>query len=105
MAPAVNRAQPPTSDEVAVHRRLMRFGEAESLATPMWEEPATSVRAIASHLASLWDVPVGYDDGAIDEGDLSAFTLVFEQFHHAVADRRVALEDMPQDLARLRSRQ
>jgi hypothetical protein len=30
---------------------------------------------------------------------------VFEQFHHAIADRRLALEDMPQDLARLRSRQ
>ena len=63
MAPAMNRAQPPTSDEVAVHRRLMRFGEAESLATPMWEEPGTSVRAIASHLASLWDPPAGFDDG------------------------------------------
>jgi TRAP transporter TAXI family solute receptor len=50
----------------------------------------------------LREVLVCYDDGAIDEGDLSAFNLVFEQFHHAVADRRVALEDMPQDLARLR---
>jgi TRAP transporter TAXI family solute receptor len=50
----------------------------------------------------LRDILVCYDDGAIDEGDLSAFNLVFEQFHHAVADRRVALENMPQDLARLR---
>jgi ABC-type nitrate/sulfonate/bicarbonate transport system substrate-binding protein len=32
-----------------------------------------------------------YDDGAIDEGDLSAFGLAFEQFHHAVADRRAML--------------
>jgi hypothetical protein len=53
----------------------------------------------------LREVLVCFDDGAIDEGDLSAFNLVFEQFHHAVADRRLALEDMPQDLARLRSRQ
>jgi TRAP transporter TAXI family solute receptor len=53
----------------------------------------------------LREVLVCFDDGAIDEGDLSAFNLVFEQFHHAVADRRLALEDMPQDMARLRSRQ
>jgi TRAP transporter TAXI family solute receptor len=53
----------------------------------------------------LREVLVCFDDGTIDEGDLSAFNLVFEQFHHAVADRRLALEDMPQDLARLRSRQ
>ena len=32
-----------------------------------------------------------YDDGAIEEGDLSAIGLALEQFHHAVADRRVAL--------------
>jgi TRAP transporter TAXI family solute receptor len=53
----------------------------------------------------LREILVCYDDGAIDEGDLAAFNLVFEQFHHAVADRRTALEDMPQDLARLRGRQ
>jgi TRAP transporter TAXI family solute receptor len=32
-----------------------------------------------------------YDDGAIEEGDLSAFGLVLEQFHRAVIDRRVAI--------------
>ena len=53
----------------------------------------------------LGEILVCYDDGAIEEGDLSAFSLVFEQFHHAVVDRRAALEAMPQDLARLRSRQ
>src|SRR5450755_869625 len=50
----------------------------------------------------LHEILVCYDDGAIDEGDLSTFNLVFEQFHHAIADRRLALENMPQDLARLR---
>jgi hypothetical protein len=50
----------------------------------------------------LHEILVCYYDGAIDDGDLSAFSLVFEQFHHAVADRRVALENIPQDLARLR---
>src|SRR5260370_36512974 len=33
-----------------------------------------------------------YDDGALEEGDLSAFSLAFEQFHHAVVDRRAVLE-------------
>jgi TRAP transporter TAXI family solute receptor len=46
-----------------------------------------------------------YDDGALEEGDLSAFSLAFEQFHHAVADRRVVLGAATPDLARLRSRQ
>src|ERR1700730_1588463 len=32
-----------------------------------------------------------YDDGAIEEGDLPAIGLVLEQFHHAVADRRIAM--------------
>jgi NMT1-like family len=32
-----------------------------------------------------------YDNGAIEQGDLSAYGLVLEQFHHAVADRRAAL--------------
>ena len=54
-------------EEQAVHRRLMRFGDAESLATPMWEQRDTSVRAIAGHLASLWDVPA---TGAGGEGQV-----------------------------------
>jgi hypothetical protein len=29
-----------------------------------------------------------YDDGAIDEGDLTAFELVMTQFHNAIVDRR-----------------
>jgi glucose-6-phosphate dehydrogenase assembly protein OpcA len=41
--------------ELAVHRRLMRFGEAESLATPMWEVRGTTVVAIEAQLAQLWD--------------------------------------------------
>jgi hypothetical protein len=32
-----------------------------------------------------------YDGGAIEEGDLAAYSLVLEQFHHAVADRRAAI--------------
>jgi hypothetical protein len=46
-----------------------------------------------------------YDDGAIEEGDLSAFNLALEQFHRAVADRNAALDDISTDPPRLRSRQ
>src|SRR3954447_26132017 len=36
-----------------------------------------------------------YDDGAIEEDDLSVIGLVLEQFHHAVSDRRIALGAPP----------
>jgi TRAP transporter TAXI family solute receptor len=39
-----------------------------------------------------------YDDGAIEEGDLSAYGLVLEQFHHAVVDRRAAIAASPAGL-------
>ena len=45
-----------------------------------------------------------YDDGAIEEEDLSAFGLVLEQFHHAVADRRAAMGVSAPDLPRMRAR-
>ncbi|MEO6381512.1 MAG: TAXI family TRAP transporter solute-binding subunit [Nitrobacter sp.] len=32
-----------------------------------------------------------YDNGIIEEGGLSAFSLVLEQFHHAVVEQRIAL--------------
>lgn len=32
-----------------------------------------------------------YDDGTVEEGDLSVIALALEQFHHAVADRRAVL--------------
>ena len=50
------------AEEQSLHRRLMRFGEHESLATPMWEARDTTVRAIAGHLASLWTQPARLDD-------------------------------------------
>ena len=36
-----------------------------------------------------------YDDGAIEEGDISAYGLVLEQFHHAVVDRRAVIAASP----------
>jgi TRAP transporter TAXI family solute receptor len=38
-----------------------------------------------------------YDDGAIEEGDLSAFGLALEQFHRAVADRHEVLDQTGSD--------
>lgn len=54
-----------------------------------------------------------FDDGAIDEGDLTAFNLALEQFHRAVADCYSGLdrspslssEPLPSDPLPLRSRQ
>jgi TRAP transporter TAXI family solute receptor len=45
-----------------------------------------------------------YDDGAIEEGDLAAYNLVLEQFHHAVVDRRAAIGATAPDLPRVRAR-
>jgi TRAP transporter TAXI family solute receptor len=44
-----------------------------------------------------------YDDGTIEEGDLSAIGLVLEQFHHAVVDRRMAMGAEAPDLPRMRA--
>ena len=62
---------PSARHEQAVHRRLMRFGESESLVTPMWEARDTSVRAIAGHLGSLWD--------AAEHTDATGVELVTEK--------------------------
>jgi TRAP transporter TAXI family solute receptor len=44
-----------------------------------------------------------YDDGAIEAADLSAYALVLEQFHHAVVDRRLAINEAATKLPRLRA--
>src|SRR6202140_2179225 len=41
-----------------------------------------------------------FDDGAVEEGALTAFSIVLEQFHNAVADRKTLLNSMPQNLQR-----
>ena len=41
-----------------------------------------------------------FDDGAIEEGALTAFSIVLDQFHNAVADRKALLTSMPQNLQR-----
>ena len=54
--------------------------------------------------AILSDTLNCYDDGAIEEGDLSAFGLVLEQFHHAVADRKASISNPASEPARYRVR-
>jgi TRAP transporter TAXI family solute receptor len=44
-----------------------------------------------------------YDDGAIEEGELAAYALVLEQFHHAVVDRRTAIIESGANLTRMRA--
>src|SRR6202140_2746821 len=39
-----------------------------------------------------------FDDGAVEEGALTAFSIVLEQFHNAVADRKTFLNSMPKNL-------
>jgi glucose-6-phosphate dehydrogenase assembly protein OpcA len=88
---------PTAGEEQAVHRRLMRFGEHDSLATPMWEERGTSVRAIAGHLASLWVNPLGLDDGGdavvtekgLPHARASVLNLIVTVVDDAAADRVV----------------
>ena len=51
----------------------------------------------------LRDILNSYDDGAIEEGDLAAFNLAFERFHHAVMERHAELENVTPEQMRLRS--
>ena len=44
-----------------------------------------------------------YDDGAIEEGDLSVIGLTLEQFHHAVADRRATISGDRPGVPRMRA--
>jgi hypothetical protein len=44
-----------------------------------------------------------YDDGAIEQADLAAYSLVLDQFHHAVVDRRAVLGGHAANLPRMRA--
>jgi TRAP transporter TAXI family solute receptor len=67
-------------------------------------DSAEQLTAMQSEVDSmLRETLESYDDGAIEEGDLSAIGLVLEQFHHAVADRRVAIGGAAPDLPRRRA--
>jgi hypothetical protein len=48
----------------------------------------------------LRDTLICYDQGAIEEGALTAFNIALGQFHNAVADRKAILVSLPQNLQR-----
>ena len=41
-----------------------------------------------------------FEDGAIQEGALTAFNIALDQFHRAIADRKLLLMSLPQSLQR-----
>jgi glucose-6-phosphate dehydrogenase assembly protein OpcA len=66
MAATVRRSTA-ASRALALHRRLMRFGQAESTVAEPWVERGTSVEAIAAHLAQLWTGPAMDGDATVTE--------------------------------------
>src|SRR6267154_2674529 len=89
-------------EQYAAHRDhlLNLIASARKAETP--EELAEMQGAADSLLREAFDC---YDDGAIEEGDLSVIGLALEQFHHAVADRRATLGAMTPEMLRMRARQ
>jgi TRAP transporter TAXI family solute receptor len=79
-------------EQYAAHRDnlLDLISRAREAETP--EQLAEMQRAADSVLREALEC---YDDGAIEEGDLSAIGMTLEQFHHAIADRRAALGSLP----------
>jgi glucose-6-phosphate dehydrogenase assembly protein OpcA len=66
MATAVSRS-PAARRALAVHRRLMRFGQAESIVAEPWVQRGTTVQAIAAQLAQLWVAPAAGEDSRVTE--------------------------------------
>jgi hypothetical protein len=48
----------------------------------------------------LRDTLRGFEHGAVEAGALTSFNIALEQFHHAVADRKALLMNLPQNLQR-----
>ena len=66
MATPVSRS-PAARRALAVHRRLMRFGQAESIVAEPWVQRGTTVQAIAAQLAQLWVAPAASEDSRVTE--------------------------------------
>ena len=66
MATAVGRSTA-ARRALAVHRRLMRFGEADSTVAKPWVERGTTVQAIAAQLAQMWTSPAKGGDATVTE--------------------------------------
>ena len=85
---------PGTDGAVAVHRRLMRLGVAETAVAEPWAERDTSVRAVEAHLARLWTAGEGEDERVVTEKGLphtraSVLNLIATVADDAAAERVV----------------
>ncbi|KRR18853.1 TAXI family TRAP transporter solute-binding subunit [Bradyrhizobium retamae] len=89
-------------DQYTAHRDhlLELISRARKVETP--EELAEMQAAADGMLREALDC---YDDGTVEEGDLSVIALALEQFHHAVADRRAVLATSQADMPRMRAGQ
>lgn len=80
---------------VALHRHLMRFGEAESRVAAPWVERGTTVSRVAAHLGDLWSRPGRLGEPLVIEKGLpharaSVLNLIITVPDAAAADRVVA---------------
>lgn len=76
--------------------RLLEMLRAARKSTSM--EELDAMQAEADDI--LRDTLHCFEDGAIEEGSLTAFSIALEQFHNAVADRKTVLLEMPEPPAR-----
>jgi TRAP transporter TAXI family solute receptor len=84
------------SNNSSLRERLL-----EMLASARHSETAEELDRMQSEADDiLRDTLRLFEDGAIEEGALTAFNIALEQFHNAVADRRALLISMPQNLQR-----
>ena len=65
-----NGGVPAAQRELAVHRHLMRFGEADSRVAPVWSAGDTTVRGVEAHLARLWAGAASDGDSTVTEKGL-----------------------------------
>ena len=82
-------------EETTLHREQLLSMISRARDAGTLEELAAMQREVDT---TLRETLQSYDDGAIEEGDLSAFGLVLEQFHRAVIDRRMAIAAAEPDL-------
>jgi TRAP transporter TAXI family solute receptor len=87
-------------EETTLHREQLLAMISRARDAGTLEELAAMQHEVDS---TLRETLQSYDDGAIEEGDLSAFGLVLEQFHRAVIDRRMAIAAAEPDLPRMRA--
>jgi TRAP transporter TAXI family solute receptor len=83
---------------VSQRHRLLEMLSAARKSTSMDELDAMQAEADAI----MRDTLHCFEDGAISEGSLTAFSIALEQFHNAVADRKSLLLDMPERPGRSR---